>query len=153
VRYITLAVLTPTRPSYYLPASPGDVRRYAHIHMLARSLPSTTSNGYWVGALAARSHTTHTTRHNCGYANSHTAIELPACISWRFSLLCANPLARRSCPSTTSNGSWVSHPPKSTKAKRRGTNAKRELRERSPNTPQRLPHIHTQVAQKFIRIL
>jgi hypothetical protein len=32
---IALAVLTPTRPSNYLHASPGDVRRYAHIRMLA----------------------------------------------------------------------------------------------------------------------
>jgi hypothetical protein len=80
---IALAVLTPTRPSHYLPASTGDVRRYAHIHMLARSLPSTTSNGSWVGALAARSHTTHTTHHRFGCAHSHTATELPACIFWR----------------------------------------------------------------------
>ena len=134
MRYITLAVLTPTRPSHYLPASPGDVRRYAHIHMLARSLPSTTSNRSWVGALAARSHTTHTTHHRFGCAHSHTATELPGCISWQCWSLFTHPHARVSDPSTTSNGSWVSRPPKSTKANRRGTNAKRGLPQRSPKS-------------------
>ena len=43
----------------YLPASPGNVRRSPHVSLLATlSLSSTTSNGSWVGALAARSHTT-----------------------------------------------------------------------------------------------
>jgi hypothetical protein len=58
VRYITLAVLN------HLPASPGDVRRSAHTRMLARSLPSTTSNGSWVSALsplAPTPHALHTT--------------------------------------------------------------------------------------------
>ena len=56
------AVLAPTPPPNYLHVSPGDARRSAHTRMLARSLPSTTANGPWVGALAVvpTPHTLHT---------------------------------------------------------------------------------------------
>jgi hypothetical protein len=64
----------------------------AHPHA-RRSLPSPTSNGSGVGALAPRSHTTHTTRHKFGYANSHTTTKPPACISRRCPSICAHPHA------------------------------------------------------------
>jgi hypothetical protein len=44
-----------------------------------------------VCAPALRSQPAHTTRHNFGYTNSHTATKTLACGSWRCSSLCTHP--------------------------------------------------------------
>ena len=78
---MTLAILTPSRVSNYLHAPHGDSRHSLRISMLTAPLLPLLLTDLGSAPSPSRSHTTHATHHSFGYAKSHTATKLPACIS------------------------------------------------------------------------